>query len=72
MHTSNMTIWTIKSTITFIDSTCFEYTWEVLIRYANTWVSLTIFEQYVVFRLVLLDKLILYKKCIFFCFDYRI
>ena len=55
-----MAVRTIKGAKAFIDSTCFEYTWEILISYTNTWVSLTIFEQYVVFRFVLLDKLILY------------
>jgi len=60
-----MAIRTVKSAIPLVDISGFEYSRKVFIGYANTWVCFAIFQQNIIFWLVLLDELILYQKSIF-------
>ena len=60
-----MAIGTVKSAISFVDISGFEYSRKVFIGYANAWVCFAIFQQNIIFWLVLFDELILYQKSIF-------
>ena len=60
-----MAIRTVKSAIPLVDISGFEYSRKVLVGYANAWVCFAIFQQNIIFWLVLFDELILYQKSIF-------
>ena len=69
IHTADMAVRAVESAVTLVDVSCLEDTGKVFVRYTDAGISLPVFEQYVVFRLVLFDQLILYQQCIFLCID---
>ena len=55
VHTADMAVRAVESAVTLVDVSCLEDTGKVFVRYTDTGISLPVFEQYVVFRLVLFD-----------------
>lgn len=51
---------------------CLEYPRIIFPRNANTWVTLSIFQQDIIVRLMLLDKIILQQKRILFALHHHI
>ena len=61
---ASMTEGTIIGTCLFIDGSCFDNAWKILICDAYRRVGLTIFQQNVVERLVFLDEVVFLNQCI--------